>query len=81
MSIVWSKVCISAACNSTNLLTGGFCDDLIADVTMVDMIRRMFDEIIVTANAAGAGLDFDAQDKVDYCKHRFPKCKFSMLQV
>ena len=48
---------------------------------MVDLIRRMFDEIIVTANAAGAELDFDAQDKVDYCKHRFPKCKFSMLQV
>ena len=78
---VWSKVCISAAVNPTNLLTAGYCDDLIHDELMIPLVTSIFGEVIAVGNAAGAQLDFTADDKLALCQQRFPHCKFSMLQV
>jgi ketopantoate reductase len=78
---IWSKITISTGVNTTNLLTGGFCDDLIQDNRMAALVHNLFQEIIDVAKAVGTELPFTADEQLQFCKDRSPKCKFSMLQV
>ena len=81
LHLIWAKICISAAINTTNLLTRGFCDDLIHDERMARLAETLFDEVISVARAIGVSLPFTGAERVKWAQGRFPHCKFSMLQV
>ena len=81
LSCIWQKVCVSAAINTTNLLTHGLCDALVRDDGMAALVAQLFDEVIAVGGAIGARFDFTAAEKLAWCRGRFPACKFSMLQV
>ena len=78
---IWTKITISAGVNTTNVLTGGFCNYLIQDPAMRSLVQQLFEEVIAVGNAVGADLPITAAEQIEYAVQRFPECKFSMLQV
>lgn len=81
LSCVWQKVCVSAAVNTTNLLTHGTCDALVRDDGMAALVTQLFEEVISVGEAIGATFGFTAAEKIEWCRGRFPACRFSMLQA
>ena len=81
LQCIWAKLCVSTACNTTNLLTQGVCDDLVREPVTAALVKKLFAEVIAIAAAIGADLPFTAQERLEWAQQRFPACKFSMLQV